>query len=280
MPQCTSWASALLDHLGGSVLVNLASVGFAALALWSVFMLVQRDGGRWPGGRCSCWRATRGSGSRPPRSATSSGPSASCWPVRCSRAARPAVRRAHAWTSRSPALARARRWRLMEPRPARAAPPSRWRRAEPNRAVAGWTVERDAASGAGRPVLAGVLFGLAIGCRASSALLVLAWCAAELDRSGRLARARASSRLGGRHRAAGRHPLLRAAVVGRGAVARLHRQRAGVRRLRRAPRPVGGEEPGPRRPAGGHRPVARDPQGRWRRSGAGRPPRSCGSRRW
>ena len=38
----------LLDHLGGSVLVNLASVGFAALALWSVFVLVQRDGGRWP----------------------------------------------------------------------------------------------------------------------------------------------------------------------------------------------------------------------------------------
>ena len=29
-------------------------------------------------------------------------------------------------------------------------------------------------------MLAGVLFGLAIGCRASSALLVLAWCAAEL----------------------------------------------------------------------------------------------------
>ena len=38
----------VLDRLGGSVLVNLASVGFAALALWSVFVLVQRDGGRWP----------------------------------------------------------------------------------------------------------------------------------------------------------------------------------------------------------------------------------------
>ena len=30
------------------MLVNLASVAFAALALWSVFVLVRRDGARWP----------------------------------------------------------------------------------------------------------------------------------------------------------------------------------------------------------------------------------------
>jgi hypothetical protein len=38
----------VLDGIGGSVLVNLASVGFSALALWSVFVLVRGDGGRWP----------------------------------------------------------------------------------------------------------------------------------------------------------------------------------------------------------------------------------------
>ena len=37
-----------LDRVGGSVLVNLASVAFAALALWSVHALVHRDRGRWP----------------------------------------------------------------------------------------------------------------------------------------------------------------------------------------------------------------------------------------
>lgn len=41
-------ATGLLDRAGGSVLVNLASVAMATLALWSLFGLVQRDGGRWP----------------------------------------------------------------------------------------------------------------------------------------------------------------------------------------------------------------------------------------
>ena len=42
-------ATAALDRLGGSVLVNLASVGFALLAVWSVYRLVRADGARWPG---------------------------------------------------------------------------------------------------------------------------------------------------------------------------------------------------------------------------------------
>lgn len=39
----------LLDWLGGSVAVNLASVAFAALALYSVHRLALDDGDRWPG---------------------------------------------------------------------------------------------------------------------------------------------------------------------------------------------------------------------------------------
>jgi hypothetical protein len=38
----------VLDGVGGSVLVNLASLAFAALALWSVHVLVRSDRGRWP----------------------------------------------------------------------------------------------------------------------------------------------------------------------------------------------------------------------------------------
>lgn len=41
--------TALLDAVGGSVLVNLAGVAFAALALWSIHVLVRDDGARWPG---------------------------------------------------------------------------------------------------------------------------------------------------------------------------------------------------------------------------------------
>ncbi len=41
--------TALLDRLGGSVLVNLASVAFALLAIWAVYRLVRADGSRWPG---------------------------------------------------------------------------------------------------------------------------------------------------------------------------------------------------------------------------------------
>lgn len=40
--------TALLDRLGGSVLVNLASTGFALAALWAVHELARRDGARWP----------------------------------------------------------------------------------------------------------------------------------------------------------------------------------------------------------------------------------------
>ncbi|MGK2947183.1 MAG: hypothetical protein ACSLFP_01295 [Acidimicrobiales bacterium] len=42
-------ATVLLDRVGGSVLVNLASLAFAALALWMVARLVRQDGARWPG---------------------------------------------------------------------------------------------------------------------------------------------------------------------------------------------------------------------------------------
>lgn len=41
-------ATAALDRLGGSVLVNLASVAFAALAVWCVHHLARVDGARWP----------------------------------------------------------------------------------------------------------------------------------------------------------------------------------------------------------------------------------------
>lgn len=41
-------ATAALDRVGGSVLVNLASVAFAAIVLWAVHELVRRDGARWP----------------------------------------------------------------------------------------------------------------------------------------------------------------------------------------------------------------------------------------
>ncbi len=38
----------VLDRVGGSVLVNLTTVGFALLALWALFQLVRDDGARWP----------------------------------------------------------------------------------------------------------------------------------------------------------------------------------------------------------------------------------------
>ncbi|MGQ0830783.1 MAG: glycosyltransferase family 87 protein [Microthrixaceae bacterium] len=41
-------ATALLDRLGGSVAVNLAGVGFAALALWSIHRIALDDDDRWP----------------------------------------------------------------------------------------------------------------------------------------------------------------------------------------------------------------------------------------
>lgn len=39
----------LLDRLGGSVLVNVASIAAASAALWAVHELTRRDGSRWPG---------------------------------------------------------------------------------------------------------------------------------------------------------------------------------------------------------------------------------------
>ncbi len=119
----------LLDQLGRSVLVNLASVGFAALALWSIHELVRRDQGRWPG-----------------------------WSV--------LVLASNPWfwiaaTSLGDFV-----WALAL-------------------VLAGAALaQRD------RRIIAGVLFGLAIGSRASSVLLVLAWLLAEVtgDRSARPSR--------------------------------------------------------------------------------------------
>lgn len=42
-------ATAVLDRIGGSVLVNVASVAFALLAVWAVYRLVRADGSKWPG---------------------------------------------------------------------------------------------------------------------------------------------------------------------------------------------------------------------------------------
>jgi hypothetical protein len=110
----------VLDRLGGSVLVNLASVAFAALALWSVHTLVRRDGGRWP-----------------------------AWSV--------LVLASNPWfwiaaTSLGDFV-----WAL------------------------GLVLAGAVFASRDRPLVAGVLFGLAIGCRASSVLLVLAWFAADLS---------------------------------------------------------------------------------------------------
>jgi len=153
----------LLDHLGGSVLLNLASVGFAALALWSVFTLVQRDGGRWPewsvlvlASNPWFWIA-----------ATSLGDFV--WALGlllagAVLAGRPVTRTASAPVEISVSHGRT-------------GPAARAGGAEAGPSPADVAESYD---GGGRPVLAGVLFGLAIGCRASSALLVLAWCAGEL----------------------------------------------------------------------------------------------------
>ena len=116
----------VLDRVGGSVLVNLASVAFAALALWSVHVLVRRDGGRWP-----------------------------AWSV--------LVLASNPWfwiaaTSLGDFV-----WAL------------------------GLVLAGAVFASRDRRLVAGVLFGLAIGCRASSVLLVLAWFVAELIGRGRLA---------------------------------------------------------------------------------------------
>ena len=111
-------ATGVLDRVGGSVLVNLASVGFALLALWCVQALLRAESARWPvlamlvlASNPWFWIA-----------ATSLGDFT---------------------------------WAL-------------------GLGLAGAVV-----SGRGRPIPAGVLFALAIGCRASSVLLVLAWLVAQ-----------------------------------------------------------------------------------------------------
>ena len=110
--------TAVLDRLGGSVLVNLASVAFAALAVWCVHHLAQRDGARWP-------------------------------------AVAALVLATNPWfwiaaTSLGDFV-----WAL------------------------GLVLAGAVAASRDRRVLAGVLFGLAVGCRASSVLLAGAWLVAE-----------------------------------------------------------------------------------------------------
>jgi hypothetical protein len=110
--------TAVLDRVGGSVAVNLATVAFALLALWSVQALIRRDGGRWP-----AWSAV--------------------------------VLATNPWfwiaaTSLGDFV-----WAL------------------------GLVLAGAVAAQRDRRVVAGVLFGLSIGCRASSVLLVAAWLLAE-----------------------------------------------------------------------------------------------------
>lgn len=110
--------AAVLDRIGGPILLNLVGVAFAVLAAWCVHRLLVRDGARWPALATLVlvvnpwfWIASTSLGD-------------------------------FAW-----ALALA---------------------------LAGGVAAR-----ADRRVLAGVLFGLAIGCRASSLLIALAWLVAE-----------------------------------------------------------------------------------------------------
>jgi hypothetical protein len=108
-----------LDRVGGSVLVNLVTLAFAALAMWSVSVLARRDGARWP-----------------------------AWSV--------LVLASNPWfwiasTSLGDFV-----WALA------------------------LVLSGAVAAQRGHRVLAGVLFGLAIGCRASSVLLVAAWLVAEV----------------------------------------------------------------------------------------------------
>jgi hypothetical protein len=112
-------AVGVLDRVGGSVLVNVATLGLAALAMWSIAVLVGRDGARWP-----------------------------AWSV--------LVLASNPWfwiasTSLGDFV-----WAL------------------------GLVLSGAVAAQRGHRVLAGVLFGLAIGCRASSVLLVAAWLVAEV----------------------------------------------------------------------------------------------------
>jgi hypothetical protein len=110
--------TALLDRVGGSVLVNLGAVAFAALALWAVHELVRDDGARWPG-----WATL--------------------------------IVAANPWFWLAATSLGDFVWAL-------------------GLAFGGALQARR-----GRRGLAGLLFGLAVGCRSSSALIVLAWLVAE-----------------------------------------------------------------------------------------------------
>lgn len=111
-------ATAALDRVGGSVLVNLASMAFALLAIWSVYRLVRADGSPFPG-----WASL-------------------------AMAANP-------WFWLAATSLGDFMWAL------------------------GLSLGGAFAASRDRRVLAGVLFGLAIGCRMSSGLMLLAWLVAE-----------------------------------------------------------------------------------------------------
>jgi hypothetical protein len=111
-------ATAVLDRVGGFLLVNLAGVAFAVLAAWCVHRLLVRDGARWP-------------------------------------ALATVVLVANPWFWLASTSVGDFTWSLAL-------------------ALAGCVAAR-----ADRRVLAGLLFGVAIGCRASSVLIAAAWLLAE-----------------------------------------------------------------------------------------------------
>jgi hypothetical protein len=111
-------ATAVLDRVGGFLLVNVAGVAFAVLAAWCVHRLLVRDGARWP-------------------------------------ALATVVLVANPWFWLASTSVGDFTWSLAL-------------------ALAGCVAAR-----ADRRVLAGLLFGVAIGCRASSVLIAAAWLLAE-----------------------------------------------------------------------------------------------------
>jgi hypothetical protein len=116
-------ATAVLDRIGGPILVNLAGVGFAVLAAWCVHRLLVRDGARWP-------------------------------------AMATVVLVANPWFWIASTSVGDFTWALAL-------------------SLAGCVAAR-----ADRRLLAGLLFGVAIGCRASSVLIAGAWLLAERTGSG------------------------------------------------------------------------------------------------
>jgi len=111
-------ATGVLDRLGGSVLVNLSSLGFALVCLWCIHALLQTDGARWP-------------------------------------TLAMLVLATNPWFWIAATSLGDFTWAL------------------------GFVLAGAVVSQRGHAVAAGVLFGLALGCRASSVLLVLAWLVAQ-----------------------------------------------------------------------------------------------------